>query len=202
MSETSGAEFVTIPELAAASRQSIDLDDEEAALQAVAAIHRAEAQLAGWLRSEGLEERQVVQVSSLRRPRNTVELIDGPVTSIANVNSVKVGGEAVDLSTIRLAHRWAIGRTDDFPKDTDIEVDFLAGFRIESDGTTTMPSIVKQALLALAVDVWTNPDARKVSEKIGDYQYTTAAATRAAPEEDDIPQHVQRMLRGWRKPQL
>lgn len=204
MPETVGPEFVSLTELSDYLQESIDIDNETDAARGQAALAMAEALTCGVLGCETLAERQVEVSVKLPRYKTLIEVPDGPIASIENVNSVTVSGEsaALEADLLELAHPWMIGRNDqNFPKQTAIALDYLAGFRIESDGTTTMPARIKQAILAWASNIFVNPNSRLVMERIGDYQYQLGGFGPGG-EVLTVPGEVEILLRGWRKPRL
>ena len=191
--------FATTGELAAYSQKPIDLDNETAVAQAKAALCAGEQAVAAWLDAQTLVEHQVVVTGPLSRPKPTIEVDDGPITKI---NSVKVGDTVLDPSTVEIFSNWAILRNDNlFPAGTTIVLDYLAGYRRSSDGTTTMPSRMVQAILEVATIRQAQPDTGLIRERIGDW-----AGERADPgaggQPPPLPTTVQSLLSAYRRPQI
>lgn len=189
--------FATVGALAAYSQTPIDLDNDQAVSQAKAALCSAERTIAAFLDAQDLEEHQVVVTQMIARPKPTIEIDDGPVTTI---NSVTVGGTVLDPSVVQIFSNWAIQRTDIlFPTGVDIVMDFLAGWRVNSDGTTTMPIRVVQAIIELATIRHAQPDTGLIRERIGDW-----AGERADPgaggTPPPIPSSIQLLLSAYRRP--
>ena len=189
--------FATVGALAAYSQTPIDLDNDQAVSQAKAALCSAERTIAAFLDAQDLVEHQVVVTQMIARPKPTIEIDDGPVTTI---NSVTVGGTVLDPSVVQIFSNWAIQRTDQlFPTATEITMDFLAGWRVNSDGTTTMPIRVQQAIIELATVRHAQPDTGLIRERIGDW-----AGERADPgaggQPDPIPSSIQLLLSAYRRP--
>ena len=191
--------FATTDELAAYSQNAIDLDNETAVAQAKAALCAAEQAVAAWMDAETLEEHQVVVSSKLSRPKPTIEVDDGPITTLTEV---KVGDTVLDPSVVEIVANWTIFRNDQlFPEGTTIRLDYLAGYRRSSDGTTTMPSRIIQAILEIATIRRAQPDTGLIRERIGDW-----AGERADPggggEVPPIPSSVKSLLSKYRRPQI
>lgn len=187
--------FATTSELAAFSQNPIDLDDDQQVAQAKAALCSAEAEVAAYIGTDNLEERQVVQTRQIRRFKAHIEINDGPITQI---NSVSISGSALDPSILEIEGSWWIIRTDQvlFPENTDITLDYLAGYRVDSAGETTMPPLVKQAIIRLAVSRFINPVTDLTEERIGDYAYVKG---REGDISVAIPQDVRNLLKRVRR---
>ncbi len=191
--------FVTVGALAAYSQNPIDLSNDDQVAGAKAALCAAEQAVAAWLDSDTLNEHQVVVSTQLARPKPSIEIDDGPIVQI---NEVQVGGTALAASTVELFTNWAIFRNDNlFPENTTIQLDYLAGYRVNSDGTTTLPSRIRQAILEIATVRHAQPDTGLIRERIGDW-----AGERADPgaggDPPEIPPSTQLLLRRYRRPQL
>lgn len=187
--------FATVTDLSAFSQNLIDTDDDQQVAQAKAALCAAEAEVAAYIGTDSLEERQVVQTRQLRRLKAQIEVNDGPITQI---NSVEVGGDVLDPSILQIEGSWWIIRTDNilFPENTDIMLDYLAGYRVDSAGETTMPPLVRQAIIRVAVNRFTNPVTDLTEERIGDYAYVRG---RTGDEAVDLPADVKALLRRVRR---
>ena len=188
--------FATIGELSAYAQRSINLDDDAQVAQFKAALCAAERAVAAYLDADTLEEHQVVVTTKLTRPKPTIEIDDGPITTL---QSVKVGDTVLDPSTVEIDPSWAVFRNDIlFPENTTIELDYLAGYRVESDGTTTLPTRIRQALLEIATTRLAAPDTGLIRERIGDW-----AGERADPgaggEVAALTASVQSLLRRYRR---
>ena len=191
--------FVGVEALAAYSQNAIDTDNDGQASNAKAALCAAEQAVAAWLDSDTLNEHQVVVSTQLARPKPSIEIDDGPIVQI---NEVKVGDAVLAASTVELFTNWAIFRNDSlFPAGTTIRLDYLAGYRVNSDGTTTLPERIHQAILEIATVRLAQPDTGLIRERIGDW-----AAERADPgaggDPPEIPPSAQLLLRRYRRPQL
>ncbi len=187
--------FATISDLAAFSQNPIDLDDDQAVAQAKAALCAAEAEVAAYIGTDDLEERQVVQTRQIRRLKSHIEINEGPITQI---NSVEIGGSALDPDILEIEGSWWIIRTDQvlFPENTDITLDYLAGYRVDSAGETTMPKLVRQAIIRVAVNRYSNPVTDLTEERIGDYAYVRG---RTSQDPVDLPPDVKALLRRVRR---
>lgn len=191
--------FATVGALAAYSQTAIDLDNDQAVAQAKASLCAAERGVAAFLDAQDLEEHQVVVTQKLARPKPTIEIDDGPVTTI---NSVKVGDTTLDPSVVEIFSNWAIFRNDNlFPEGTTIVLDFLAGWRVNSDGTTTMPVRVVQAIIELAASRLAQPITDLIRERIGDYAYERADPG-AGTEIPALPASIRSLLSAYRRPQI
>ena len=191
--------FVTLGEMAALSQNSIDLSNTSQVEQAKAALCSAEDSVAAWIGAKDLIEHQVVVKTRIRRIKNNLEVDDGPITTI---NSVKVGDDVIDVGDLLIAGKgWVIFRNDDrlFPENTLITADYLAGYRIDSAGVNTMPRLVRQAIVRLAVNTFANPITDLTEERIGDYAYVKG---RADQEQMVVPPQVADLLLGFRRPRL
>ncbi len=191
--------FATITQLAAYSQTVVDTSDDQSVSRAKAALCAAERGCAAWLDAETLEEHQVVVSTKLARPKPTIEIDDGPVTQI---NSVTVGATILAASTVEIFSNWAIFRNDLlFPEHTTIALDYLAGWRVNSDGTTTMPSRIIQAIIELATIRLAAPDTGLIRERIGDW-----AGERADPgaggDIPPMPSSITLLLKKYRRPQI
>lgn len=191
--------FVTVGSLAALSQTTIDLSVTADVEKAKAALCSAEMQVGAWIGALDLIEHQVTVKTRIRRIKNNLEIDDGPITTI---NSVKVGDEVIDNSDLLIAGKgWVIFRNDDllFPENTVIELDYLAGYRIDSTGDNTMPRPVQQAILMLAVNTFSNPITGLTEERIGDYAYTRG---RQGDEPVAVPLEVNNLLLRFRRPRI
>lgn len=192
--------FVQVGDLAALSQKAIDLNNTTEVEQAKAALCQAEQAVGAWMGAADLIEHQVVVSTRIRRVKNNLEIDDGPITTI---NSVQVGGDdPIDPSKLLISGKgWVIFRNDDqfFPQNQLINVDYLAGYRIDSAGVNTMPRGVRQAILMLAVNTFSNPISGLTEEKIGDYAYTRG---RQGDEAMAIPLEVQDLLLRFRRPRI
>ncbi len=189
--------FAQIGDLAAFSQNEIDQDDDEQVARAKAALCSAEAEVAAYIGTDDLIERQVVITRRIQRFKNNLEMDEGPITTI---NEVKVDGVALDPAILEILGSWSIFRNDDqlFPQNIPIEVDYLAGYRVESDASTTMPKLMRQAIIRVAVNRFTNPVTDLTEERIGDYAYVRG---RTGDEGVDLPPDVKALLRRIRRAQ-
>jgi hypothetical protein len=189
--------FATIGELSAYAQRPVDLDNDEQVAQFKAALCAAERAVAAWLDADTLEEHQVTVSTQLARPKPTIEVDDGPITTI---QSVTVGGTVLDPTTVEISPAWAVFRNDNlFPENTAIELDYLAGYRVNSDGTTTLPTRIRQAILEVATTRLAAPDTGLIRERIGDWageRADPAAGAQAPP----ITPSVQSLLMRYRRP--
>jgi len=187
--------FVTLEQLAAMSQNVIDLDDDAQVARSKAALCSAEAEVAAYIGADDLEERSVVITRRISRFKNVLEMDVGPITTI---NEVQVNGDPLDPGILEIENHWWILRTDGelFPQGTPITVDYLAGYRVNSDGTNTMPKNLGQAILRLAVSRFANPLTDLTEERIGDYAYVKG---REGDISVAIPTDVASLLRRLRR---
>ena len=198
--ELSGPEFIGLDELEAKIQASLTTDQEQN--QAYASISLAYTLVASWLGTEQLQERVATQLRVFPRQSNLLELTDGPLASIANLTSLTINGTAFDLNDIARFSSWCLVRLDtSFARGQRVGLTFLAGYRIDSDGSMTMPERVRQAILATAADAYMNPNLRKIMEKIGDYQYQLAGGGFPVENPLDfvIPASAQLLLRDYKR---
>ncbi len=191
--------FVTVGDLAALSQKTIDISNESQVKRAKAALCQAERAVGVWIGATDLIEHQVLVKTRIRRIKNNLEMDDGPVTTI---NEVKVRGEVIPIDDLLIAGKgWVIFRNDDllFPENTVIELDYLAGYRMDSTGVNTMPRPVQQAILMLAVNTFSNPITGLTEERIGDYQYVKG---KTGIEEAAVPTQVNDLLLRFRRPRI
>lgn len=192
--------FVQVGDLASLTQTPIDLSDTTKVEQAKAALCSAEDAVAAWIGAKTLIEHQVQEKFRIRRIKNNIEVDDGPITKI---NSVQVGDDpAITLADLLIAGKgWVIFRNDDFlfPENTLITIDYLASYRIDSAGITTMPRLVQQAILKMAVNTFSNPISDLTEERIGDYAYTKG---QGAVEAQAVPSAVRDLLLGFRRPRI
>lgn len=191
--------FVQVSDLAALGQNEIDLSNSAQVSQAKAALCDSEQMVAAWIGADTLIEHSVIETTNqLPRFKNNLEIKDGP---IATLNSVTVGGTVLDPSIVEIVSHWIVFRNDGelFPRATPIIVDFLAGYRVNSDGSTTMPRNVQQAILKMAVNCFANPISDLTEERIGDYAYIRG---RTEDEAQVIPLPIQNLLRDVRRPTL
>lgn len=189
--------FATVGALAAYSQTPIDQSNDQAVSQAKASLCSAERAIAAFLDAQTLEEHQVVVTQQIARPKPTIEIDDGPVTTI---NSVTVGGTVLDPTTVQVFSNWAIQRTDIlFPVGVTIVMDFLAGWRVNSDGTTNLPVRIQQAIIEQAAQRLAQPDTGLIRERIGDW-----AGERADPgagtEIPALSSSIRLLLSAYRRP--
>jgi len=155
-------------------------------------IEIAEAIVAGLLDAGTLGTRSVTETQTLRRSRNSVQLQDGPVSSKDEIQSVTVDGEAaMDLDDLRFPHYWVVERSDLFPSDTEITLEYTAGFT-----ATTLPGPIRAAIIMLAAELYSRPRTAVQSERIGDYAYTMA------PDADFVRKAAAAMVAPWKRPGL
>jgi hypothetical protein len=192
--------FVQVGDLAALSQNEIDLSVTTQVEQAKAALCQAEQAVGAYIGALDLIEHQVTVSTRIRRLKNNLEMDDGPVTTI---NSVQVGNDdPIDPSNLLIAGKgWVIFRNDDllFPENTLINVDYLAGYKIDSAGVNTMPRMVQQAILMLAVNTFSNPITGLTEERIGDYAYTRG---RQGDQQVAVPVEVQDLLLRFKRPRI
>lgn len=189
--------FATIGELSAYSQKPVDLDNDEQVAQFKASLCAAELSVAAELDADTLLEHQVTVTTKLARPKPSIEIDDGPITTI---QSVTVADTVLDPTTVEILSHWAIFRNDIlFPENTTIILDYLSGYRVESDGTTTLPRRIRQAILEVATVRNAAPDTGLIRERIGDW-----AGERADPgaggEIAPIPSSVKALLAAYRRP--
>ncbi len=191
--------FVQVSDLAALGQNEIDLSNEAQVQQAKAALCDSEQMVAAWIGADTLVEHSVIEKTNfLPRFKNNIEIRNGPITTL---NSVTVGGTALDPDIVEIFDHWMVFRNDGllFDRATPIIIDFLAGYRVQSDGTTTMPMNVQQAILKMAVNCFANPISDLTEERIGDYQYVRG---RTEDDAQVIPLPIQNLLRDVRRPTL
>lgn len=192
--------FVQVSDLAALGQNEIDLSNDAQVAQAKAALCDSEQMVAAWIGADTLIEHPVIEKTNfLPRFKNNIEIKDGPITTL---NSVKVGDATLDPDIVEIVDNWIVFRNDGqlFDRATPIIIDFLAGYRINSsDGSTTMPLNVQQAILKMAVNCFANPISDLTEERIGDYAYTRG---RTEDEAQAIPLPIQNLLRDVRRPIL
>lgn len=191
--------FVQVGHLAALSQTTIDLSVTAEVEKAKAALCAAEMQVGAWIGALDLIEHQVLVKTRIRRIKNNLEIDDGPITTLTEV---KVGGTVIPIDDLLIAGKgWTVFRNDDllFPENTLIELDYLAGYRIDSAGVNTMPRPVQQAILLVGVNRFANPITGLTEEKIGDYAYTRG---RQGDEPVAIPLEVQDLLLRFRRPRI
>ncbi len=198
MAKLNEPEFVTIGQVAALGQNPIDITNTDQVEQAKAAICQAEAMVAAWIGAEDLVEHEVVAKTRLRRIKNNIEVSDGPISS---VTSLLVGADAVDVADLLVIKGWVVMRNDDllFDQNTLITLTYLAGYRIDSAGESTMHKSVHQAMVRLAVNTFSNPVSDLTEERIGDYAY---ARGRQGDEPLVMPVDVQDLLLNYRKPRM
>ncbi len=198
MAKLNEPEFVTIGQVAALGQNPIDITNTDQVEQAKAAICQAEAMVAAWIGAEDLVEHEVIAKTRLRRIKNNIEVSDGPISS---VTSLLVGADAVDVADLLVIKGWVVMRNDDllFAQNTLITLTYLAGYRIDSAGGSTMPKSVHQAMVRLAVNTFSNPISDLTEERIGDYQYVRG---RQGDEPLAMPLDVQDLLLNYRKPRM
>lgn len=191
--------FVQVSDLAALGQNEIDLSNETQVQQAKAALCDSEQMVAAWIGADTLVEHSVIEKTNfLPRFKNNIEIKDGPITTLT---SVKVGDKTLDSDIVEIVDHWTVFRNDGllFDRATPIIIDFLAGYRVQSDGLTTMPLNVQQAILKMAVNCFANPISDLTEERIGDYQYVRG---RTEDEAQVIPLPIQNLLRDVRRPTL
>ncbi len=191
--------FVQVSDLAALGQNEIDLSNETQVQQAKAALCDSEQMVAAWIGADTLIEHSVIEKTNfLPRFKNNIQIKDGPITTL---NSVKVGDDVLDPDIVEILSHWVVFRNDNelFPRSTPVIIDFLAGYRVNSDGTTTMPVNVQQAILKIAVNCFANPISDLTEERIGDYAYIRG---RTEDEAQVIPLPIQNLLRDVRRPTL
>lgn len=191
--------FVQVSDLAALGQNEIDLSNTAQVSQAKAALCDSEQMVAAWIGADTLIEHSVIETTNqLPRFKNNLEIKDGPIVTL---NSVTVGGTVLDPSIVEIVSHWIVFRNDGelFPRATPIIIDFLAGYRVNSDGSTTMPMNVQQAILKMAVNCFANPISDLTEERIGDYAYIRG---RTEDEAQVVPLPIQNLLRDVRRPTL
>lgn len=194
--------FVQVGDLAAMSQTTIDQSDTNQVARAKAALCSGEDAVAAWIGAKDLIEHQVVEKFRIRRIKNNIEVDDGPITTITEVKVTGASPEVIPLADLLIAGKgWVIFRNDDllFPENTVIEIDYLAGYRIDSAGVNTMPRLVQQAILKLAVNIFSNPITDLTEERIGDYAYTRG---KPSIEEKAVPVGVRDLLLQFRRPRI
>jgi hypothetical protein len=189
MYQTSGPEFVTLQEFADYLRIVLDEDNDTQVAQLNATLAKSVAAVATHLRTPSLTERQVTRDIYLRVASHMVTLPDGPCPE---VNSVVMDGDAVTDYQI---HPWSLEKWDGWEAGVKIELDFMAGYRINSDGSTNMPEPIRQAILVAAGDHWKTPNTRLTGERIGDYAWT--GKTSGGEGELTLSDTVKLMLEQW-----
>lgn len=191
--------FVQVSDLAALGQNEIDLSNTAQVNQAKAALCDSEQMVAAWIGADTLIERSVTEkTNQLPRFKNNLEIKNGPITTL---NSVTVGGTVLDPSVVEIVSHWIVFRNDGelFPRATPIIIDFLAGYRVNSDGSTTMPMNVQQAILKMAVNCFANPISDLTEERIGDYAYIRG---RTEDDAQVVPLPIQNLLRDVRRPTI
>ncbi len=191
--------FVQVGHLAALSQTTIDLSVTADVERAKAALCSAEMQVGAWIGALDLIEHQVTVATRIRRIKNNLEIDDGPITTLTEV---KVKGTVIPIGDLLIAGKgWTVFRNDDllFPENTLIELDYLAGYRIDSAGVNTMPRPVQQAILLMAVNTFANPITGLSEEAIGDYRYVKG---KTGIEEAAVPTQVNDLLLRFRRPRI
>lgn len=191
--------FVQVSDLAALGQNEIDQSNDAQVAQAKAALCDSEQMVAAWIGADTLVEHSVIEKTNfLPRFKNNIEIRNGPITTL---NSVKVGDKTLDPDIVEIVEHWTVFRNDGllFDRATPITIDFLAGYRVQSDGLTTMPLNVQQAILKMAVNCFANPISDLTEERIGDYQYVRG---RTEDEAQIIPLPIQNLLKDVRRPTL
>lgn len=166
MSYLTGPEFVSPEDLARYLRITIDNDDETAMERAYEAIQSGMDAVMAVLRVDSLEEREVVETLRLRVPNHVVLLGEGPVVGLTSVT--QDGVEKTDDIAVRA---WSLKSFVPFYASVDIVVTYTVGYRVDSDGTTTLPDKMRRAILMAAGDFYQTPQTRMKRERIGDYEY-------------------------------
>ncbi len=191
--------FVQVSDLAALGQNEIDLSNTAQVSQAKAALCDSEQMVAAWIGADTLVEHSVIEtIKFLPRLKNNIEISDGPITTL---NSVKIGDDILDSDLVEIVNHWTVFRNDNilFPRATTIVIDYLAGYRVNSDGSTTMPLNVQQAILKMAVNCFANPISDLTEERIGDYAYVRG---RTEDDAQVIPLPIQNVWRDVRRPTL
>lgn len=166
-------------------------------------IEMAEAVAAAHIGTTTLAAHDVSETIVLPRNRNSIQVSDGPIAETGNVTEVQVSGyDAMDLDDVKLPHYWVIWRDDDFPKYTDITVEYTAGWE-EGDSAwgATLPALVRHAIVMIAGDVYQNPNQSIVMEHIGDYTIQRAGS-RPGQLVTAIPDRAMTLLAPFCKPEF
>jgi hypothetical protein len=130
-----------------------------------------------------------------------MELPDGPLADLDNIETITIGGTAL-LTTNVQALPWALRRTDAaWPAGLEIIVDYVAGYSIDSSGVTNIPETVRQAILVTAKDLYQNPNLQLFMERIGDYMYQRQPA-QGGQAKVVVPAQALLLLRNYRRPRL
>jgi len=167
---------------------------ETAALQPH--IEMAEVLIAAYLGCETLEETSVSTKVRLMRPRMSIPVDTGPIANVSKITKVQVKGKsAMDSDDIKLPTYWSIGRWDQaFPEDTDITIEYTAGF-----SASTIPDRIKKAIIITAADLYNRPDRTIRSERIGDYSLTRS--NRKDDEATVLPRIAVKLVQPWARPE-
>lgn len=161
----SGPEFVSPQDLAKFLRMDLDTDNDALMDQMYEAIESGMDAVMSVIGVDTLEERQVVETVKIRVPCHVLVLDSGPITEL---NSVTISGE---VWTDVVARHWSLKSYRPFPAMTAIELDYVVGYRVNSDGSQTMPSRINRAIKIAAGDFYQSPNTRMKRERIGDYEY-------------------------------
>lgn len=202
-----GSKFVDVTELAAHTQTVIGADNASQD-RANSAIEQGEFGVISYISPEldTLLERAVTLNARMIRAKTVIEVneSEGPILDASKITSIKIGGVLLASSAYARPHAWAVARSDgdEFAKGDVVEIVYTAGFAIESDGSTNLPSRIKKAILISAADHFVNPDPNMVRERIGDWEKELRGAdARQDPMLTVIPLLAQQLLRGWRRPQ-
>lgn len=194
--------LVTVEMLEAQSQQSgLDAAQAEASIIAAQEIIRSE-----------LGQRAILEASDvapkvrMRRGRDSIELPIGPILDISKFTALTVGTAAFDLDDLTLPHPWLIERTDglQFAAGALVEMEYSAGFEVDSAGGGELPEELRRAILLLAGEIQASPNGQKVREKIGDWEVELrgVAGNQGDPDSLAIGQKVRLLIKNWAKPRL
>lgn len=157
-------------------------------------INVAHAMVAAEIGVTTLDERKVVDDFSPYSDEKLLIVSDGP---IASVESVFIGDEEIDLSTL-IVGRWTIKRRNGglWLSASEVEVSLTAGYRGPDDSAENTPDPIKQALIIQAAQLYQVPDSSLTYEQIGDYSRKREVRTGAGV----INIEARLLLRDFKRP--
>lgn len=161
-------------------------------------IDAAEALIAAALGAETLEAHEVTQTHVCPVRKQLVEFDDGPVSALV---SLTVDGTEIDLTDedeVIEVKPWFVRRNAGFSKSSKVVLIYTAGYEPgDSASDSNLPAQLRDAIIIAAGERYTQPDARKTSERIGDYAYTLQADPGQAQE---LSPTVLALIRKYRRP--
>lgn len=167
------------------------------------AIQAAQALVAAYIGAETLATEARTERIVPPRPRGTVPLRLGPLTSIT---AVAVNGRQIDLDQVQQGY-WAIGYLAGFGAGQEVVVEYVSGWdSVGTDGESHLPERLRAALVMTAANVvnkGADAGGGKISESIGDYSVGYAAPSVASITGLAlIPADAALLLNRFKRPQL